>query len=75
MRTLTRANDVFPSRQFAFLFSNPPYGMSWKTDLARMVGRDSRKDPRILMEHSGGAGYSLVTVGLAATPTASISNA
>ncbi len=25
------ANDAFPSREFDFMISNPPYGKSWKT--------------------------------------------
>ena len=32
----TLANDAFPSREFDFMLSNPPYGKSWKTDLERM---------------------------------------
>lgn len=71
----TLANDAIPSREFAFMFSNPPYGMSWKTDLARMVGKDGLKDPRFLIEHGGDAAYSLVTVGGAARPTRSTPNA
>jgi type I restriction enzyme M protein len=57
------------------VFSNPSYGVSSKTDLARMVGKDGLKDPRFLIEHGGDAAYSLVTVGLAATPTGSTPNA
>lgn len=71
----TLANDAFPSREFAFVFSNPPYGMSWKTDLARMVGKDGLKYPRFLIEHGGGAAYSVVTIGVAARPTVITPNA
>ena len=35
----TLANDAFPSREFDFMLSNPPYGKSWKTDLERMGGK------------------------------------
>ena len=31
----TLVNDAFPSREFDFMLSNPPYGKSWKTDLER----------------------------------------
>jgi type I restriction enzyme M protein len=57
----TLANDAFPSREFDFMLSNPPYGKSWKTDLERMGGKDGLKDPRFLIEHAGDAEYSLVT--------------
>ncbi len=33
------SNDAFPSREFDFMLSNPPYGKSWKTDLKRMGGK------------------------------------
>jgi type I restriction enzyme M protein len=57
----TLANDAFPSREFDFMLSNPPYGKSWKTDLERMGGKAGLKDPRFLIEHGGDAEYSLVT--------------
>jgi type I restriction enzyme M protein len=57
----TLANDAFPSREFDFMLSNPPYGKSWKSDLERMGGKDGIKDPRFLIEHAGNAEYSLVT--------------
>jgi type I restriction enzyme M protein len=57
----TLSNDAFPSRQFDFMLSNPPYGKSWKGDLERMGGRDGIKDPRFIIEHAGDAEYSLVT--------------
>jgi type I restriction enzyme M protein len=57
----TLANDAFPSREFDFMLSNPPYGKSWKSDLERMGGKGGLKDPRFLIEHAGDAEYSLVT--------------
>lgn len=57
----TLSNDAFPSREFDFMLSNPPYGKSWKTDLERMGGKDGIKDPRFLISHSGEAEYSLIT--------------
>ena len=57
----TLANDAFPSREFDFMLSNPPYGKSWKTDLERMGGRKEMRDPRFVIEHAGDAEYSLVT--------------
>src|SRR5438876_10106201 len=46
----TLSNDAFPSREFDFMLSNPPYGKSWKSDLERMGGKDGIKDPRFLIE-------------------------
>jgi type I restriction enzyme M protein len=57
----TLANDAFPSREFDFMLSNPPYGKSWKSDLERMGSKDGIKDPRFMIEHAGDAEYSLVT--------------
>ena len=57
----TLANDAFPSREFDFMLSNPPYGKSWKTDLERMGGKKEMRDPRFAIEHAGDPEYSLVT--------------
>ena len=57
----TLSNDAFPSRQFDFMLSNPPYGKSWKNDLERLGGKAGLKDPRFLIEHGGDPEYSLVT--------------
>jgi type I restriction enzyme M protein len=57
----TLSNDVFRSREFDFMLSNPPYGKSWKSDLERMGGKDGIKDPRFVIEHDGDPEYSLVT--------------
>ena len=57
----TLSNDAFPSREFDFMLSNPPYGKSWKTDLERMGGKRDMRDPRFVREHAGAPEYSLVT--------------
>jgi type I restriction enzyme M protein len=57
----TLSNDAFPSREFDFMLSNPPYGKSWKNDLERMGGKDGIKDPRFVIEHAGDPEYSLIT--------------
>jgi type I restriction enzyme M protein len=57
----TLSNDQFPSREFDFMLSNPPYGKSWKNDLERLGGKDDIKDPRFLIEHADDAEYSLIT--------------
>ncbi|MGI3899179.1 MAG: type I restriction-modification system subunit M [Janthinobacterium lividum] len=57
----TLAHDAFPSREFDFMLSNPPYGKSWKGDQERMGGKAGIKDPRFVIEHNGEPEYSLVT--------------
>jgi type I restriction enzyme M protein len=57
----TLSNDAFPSREFDFMLSNPPYGKSWKSDLERMGGKGGLKDPRFLIDHAGDPEFSLVT--------------
>jgi len=57
----TLANDAFPSKEFDFMLSNPPYGKSWKSDQERMGGKGSMRDPRFMIEHAGDPEYSLVT--------------
>jgi type I restriction enzyme M protein len=48
----TLANDAFPSREFDFMLSNPPYGKSWKSDQERMGGKQGIKDARFMIEHA-----------------------
>ncbi len=57
----TLSNDAFPSREFDFMLSNPPYGKSWKSDLERMGGKDGLKDPRFVIQHAGDPEFSLIT--------------
>lgn len=57
----TLSNDAFPSYEFDFMLSNPPYGKSWKSDLERMGGKDGVKDLRFLIDHAGDPEYSLLT--------------
>ncbi len=57
----TLSNDAFPSREFDFMLSNPPYGKSWKSDLERMGGKKEMRDHRFMIEHGGDPEYSLVT--------------
>ena len=57
----TLSNDAFPSREFDFMLSNPPYGKNWKSDLERMGGKKDMRDPRFVIEHVDDPEYSLVT--------------
>lgn len=57
----TLSNDAFPSREFDFMLSNPPYGKSYKSDLERMGGKSGIKDPRFIISHADDDEYSLLT--------------
>ena len=57
----TLSADQFPSREFDFMLSNPPYGKSWKTDLDRMGGKKGFNDPRFIISHGGDPEYKLIT--------------
>lgn len=57
----TLSNDAFPSKEFDFMVSNPPYGKSWKTDLERMGGKGDIRDARFVIEHSGEADFNMLT--------------
>ncbi|NLX48594.1 MAG: SAM-dependent DNA methyltransferase [Methanospirillum sp.] len=57
----TLSNDAFPSREFDFMLSNPPYGKSWKSELERMGGKTGIRDHRFVIEHNGDPEFSLIT--------------
>jgi len=57
----TLSQDAFPSREFDFMLSNPPYGKSWKTDLERMGWKADILDPRFVIEHAGDPEFKLIT--------------
>lgn len=57
----TLSQDAFPSREFDFMLSNPPYGKSWKADLERMGGKGDIRDPRFIVNHDGDPEFSLIT--------------
>jgi type I restriction enzyme M protein len=57
----TLSNDAFPSQEFDFMLSNPPYGKSWKTDLERLGGKGDIKDPRFVTQHGGDPEYKMIT--------------
>ncbi|BBO17196.1 SAM-dependent DNA methyltransferase [Candidatus Brocadia pituitae] len=56
----TLSADAFPSHEFDFMLSNPPYGKSWKTDLERMGGKGDIKDPRYIVEHDGDPEFRMI---------------
>lgn len=57
----TLSHDAFPSGEFEFMLSNPPYGKSWKKDLETIGGKDAMRDPRFKITHGDDNEYSLIT--------------
>jgi len=57
----TLSSDAFPSQEFDFMLSNPPYGKSWKTDLERLGGKGDIKDPRFVTQHAGDPEFTMIT--------------
>ncbi|PLY13891.1 MAG: restriction endonuclease subunit S [Sedimenticola sp.] len=57
----TLSSDAFPSQEFDFMLSNPPYGKSWKTDLERLGGKSDIKDPRFVNQHAGDPEFKMIT--------------
>ncbi|MEA5055680.1 MAG: class I SAM-dependent DNA methyltransferase [Propionicimonas sp.] len=57
----TLSSDAFPSHEFDFMLSNPPYGKSWKTDLERLGGKGDITDPRFVVQHGGDPEFKMIT--------------
>ncbi|NCA72923.1 MAG: SAM-dependent DNA methyltransferase, partial [Sphingobacteriia bacterium] len=57
----TLGADAFPSHEFHFMLSNPPYGKSWKTDLDRLGGKQDLEDSRFVIKHGGDPEYKMIT--------------
>jgi type I restriction enzyme M protein len=57
----TLSADAFPTHEFDFMLSNPPYGKSWKTDQERMGGKAALQDPRFVIAYADDPEYSLIT--------------
>lgn len=56
----TLSNDGFPTTNFDFMLSNPPYGKSWKTDMDRLGGKGDITDTRFVVSHKGEADFKLI---------------
>lgn len=56
----TLSNDGFPTMNFDFMLSNPPYGKSWKTDLERLGGKSDITDTRFVVTHKGEPDFKLI---------------
>ncbi len=57
----TLSADAFPSQEFDFMLSNPPYGKSYKTDLERLGGKTDLKDPRFVVQHGDDPEFKMLT--------------
>jgi len=57
----TLSSDAFPSLEFDFMLSNPPYGKNWKTDLERLGGKANIRDPRFVTQHADDPEFSMIT--------------
>ncbi|WP_313800080.1 class I SAM-dependent DNA methyltransferase [Cytobacillus sp.] len=56
----TLSNDGYPTLNFDFMLSNPPYGKSWKTDLERLGGKSDISDPRFIVTHNGESDFKMI---------------
>ena len=56
----TLSSDFFPTREFDFMLSNPPYGKSWKTDQERMGGKGEISDRRFVIQYADNPEYRMI---------------
>ncbi|WP_238654052.1 type I restriction-modification system subunit M [Paenibacillus piscarius] len=56
----TLSSDGFPSRQFDFMLSNPPYGKSWKSDAEKMGGKKGIQDTRFVTNFAGIPDFGMI---------------
>ncbi len=56
----TLSNDQFPTRQFDFMLSNPPYGKSWKMDAEKLGGKKEILDPRFVVDFDDDPAFAMI---------------
>ena len=56
----TLSDDGFPSRQFDFMLSNPPYGKSWKNDAEKLGGKKGIIDTRFVTSFADEGEFSMI---------------
>ncbi|WP_370821173.1 type I restriction-modification system subunit M [Phascolarctobacterium faecium] len=56
----TLSSDGFPSSQFDFMLSNPPYGKAWKTDADKLGGKKDITDPRFVTNFADMSDFSMI---------------
>jgi type I restriction enzyme M protein len=56
----TLSSDGFPTRQFDFMLSNPPYGKAWKIDADRLGGKKGIQDTRFVTPFTDNPDFSMI---------------
>jgi len=56
----TLSDDRFPSRQFDFMLSNPPYGKAWKNEAEKLGGKKGIIDSRFVTSFAGEGEFSMI---------------
>ena len=56
----TLSADNFPTRQFDFMLSNPPYGKSWKVDQDKLGGKKGIQDTRFVTQFADDPEYQMI---------------
>jgi type I restriction enzyme M protein len=56
----TLSDDRFPSRQFDFMLSNPPYGKAWKNDAEKLGGKKGIIDSRFVTSFVGEGEFNML---------------
>ena len=56
----TLSADAFPTRQFDFMLSNPPYGKSWKVDQDKLGGKKEIQDTRFVTQFAGEPDFQML---------------
>ena len=56
----TLSDDRFPSRQFDFMLSNPPYGKTWKNDAEKLGGKKGIIDSRFVTSFAGEGDFAML---------------
>jgi type I restriction enzyme M protein len=56
----TLSNDQFPTYQFDFMLSNPPYGKSWKVDADKLGGKKDIMDSRFVTNFADDPNFSMI---------------
>jgi len=56
----TLSNDQFPTYQFDFMLSNPPYGKSWKLDAEKLGGKKGILDSRFITNFADEPEFNMI---------------
>ncbi|MGV8907203.1 MAG: type I restriction-modification system subunit M [Acetobacterium sp.] len=56
----TLSGDNFPTNQFDFMLSNPPYGKTWKTDAEKLGGKKEIVDPRFVVSFKDEPEFNMI---------------